>query len=145
MAIANDSTFFDQLTVTTSEDANAGYYVIAGATLTLPDGSTETIQSRSNIACIEQPVKIWTPNAFVPRGVNRIFKPLIVFGENSAYQLEVYDRYGKKLFESIDVDQGWNGRINAEDAPAGSYVYTITITQSNGEVIVDNGIFVLIR
>ncbi len=140
-----DSTFFDQLTVTTADDANACYYVIANATLTLPDGTTESIRSRSNIACVEQPVKIWVPNAFAPRGVNRIFKPLVVFGENATFQMEIFDRYGDKLFESIDVDQGWDGRINGEDAPAGGYVYTISVTQTNGEVVTENGVFVLIR
>ena len=77
--------------------------------------------------------------------MNRIFKPLVVFGENATYQMEIFDRYGKKLFESIDVDQGWDGRINGEDAPPGGYVFTIIVTQTDGEVVAENGVFVLIR
>ena len=144
-AMAGDSTFFDQITVTATEKANACYYIVANATVTLPNGLTETIQSRSNIVCIEQPVKIWTLNGFAPRGVNRIFKPLVVFGENAAYEMVIFDRYGKKIFESQVVEDGWTGRINGEDAPPGGYVYTITVTQSNGEVVVDNGVVILIR
>ena len=145
-ALESDSTFFDPLTVTVAEDANACYYVVANATFTRPNGSTETIQSRSNIVCIDQPVKLWIPNAFTPRGANPIFKPLVVFGENADYELLVFDRYGKQLFESRDVDIGWNGQTkNDRDVPAGGYVYSITVTQSNGEVVKENGVVVLIR
>ena len=144
-ATASDTTFFDPLDVETAEDANACYYLIATATITLPDGSMETIASRSNTACIDQPVKIWVPNAFAPRGVNQIFRPLVVFGENAAYEMQIFDRYGKQIFESREVENGWNGKIKDRDAPPGAYVYTITVTQSNGEAVMEKGTVILIR
>jgi gliding motility-associated-like protein len=64
------------------------------------------------------------PNAFTPNndGLNDVFKPG-AFCPVSTYHVMIYDRYGKKIFESKDPTTGWDGRINGKKADIGNYVY----------------------
>ena len=52
---------------------------------------------------------VFIPSAFSPNndGINDVLKPRI-FGLVN-YKLIIYDRWGKKVFESTDPQQGWNG------------------------------------
>jgi gliding motility-associated-like protein len=111
------------------------YYVQAIGTISLPNGEERPIRPRSNIACAEQPIRVFVPNALAPQGINREFKPVIAFGTAAVYQLRIYDRYGKVIFESTDPDIGWTGRTtDGRDAPTATYVYTIQIIQANGQI-----------
>lgn len=122
------------------------YYVQAIGTVSLPNGEQRSIRPRSNVACAEQPIRVYVPNALVPQGVNREFKPVIAFGTAATYQLRIYDRYGKVIFESTDPDTGWTGRTsNGRDAPPATYVYTILIVQPNGNTENLQGTVTLLR
>jgi gliding motility-associated-like protein len=66
---------------------------------------------------------IAAPNAFTPNGDGRndVFQ---VKAENiQNFQIYVYDRWGTLLFESKDLQQGWDGKFNGELCPAGAYVW----------------------
>jgi len=63
------------------------------------------------------------PNAFTPNndGLNDIF---LVRAENIFnYRMMIFDRWGKKVFESNDQFQGWDGMLEGTPAPAGAYVW----------------------
>ncbi len=121
------------------------FFVRAVFNITLPDGAVETLESNSNIACVEQIAVIYTPNAFVPRGINREFKPVVAFGKIAKYELLIFDRFGHKLFESHDIDKGWDGRSGDKKIRQGLYVYQIKVVQENGNVVEDNGTVFLMR
>jgi gliding motility-associated-like protein len=40
--------------------------------------------------------------------------------------LEVYDRWGHKVFESNDLNEGWNGTYKGQQAPLEAYGYYFT-------------------
>jgi len=63
----------------------------------------------SNELCITQDPVIWTPNAFVVDGFNKVFRPVISFADFDNYQLEVYSRWGDILFTTTDIQEGWDG------------------------------------
>jgi gliding motility-associated-like protein len=69
------------------------------------------------------------PTGFSPNndGNNDI---LNVYGiaDASSYELEVYNRWGERVFFSSDKTQGWDGRYNGTDAPVGVYAYRYNIT-----------------
>lgn len=68
---------------------------------------------------------IYLPNTFIPDndGLNDIFKPE---GSNLRfYQLQIFDRWGEIIFESTDLNTGWDGTMNGQDAPIGTYVYKL--------------------
>lgn len=64
------------------------------------------------------------PSAFTPNndGLNESFRPG-AFCPVTTYSVAVYDRFGKKVFESKDPLAGWDGTINGKRAEMGTYVY----------------------
>jgi gliding motility-associated-like protein len=69
---------------------------------------------------------VFIPNVFTPNGdgVNDDWQ---IFGNmKSVKQLNVavFNRWGEKVFESNDINFGWNGKYQAEFAPPGVYTYT---------------------
>ena len=98
---------------------------------------TVTIKtSLNNIVCskdtsIQQNVRncnvIYVPNAFMPTGYNTVFKPIGDIAITKSYQFSIYNRWGQLVFETTDVNQGWDGRFNGEYVQAGAYVYYLKI------------------
>ena len=44
------------------------------------------------------------------------------------YELKVFNRWGQLIFESNQLNEGWNGRTNSgTEVPEGTYYYTIEI------------------
>ncbi|MBR4918908.1 MAG: gliding motility-associated C-terminal domain-containing protein [Bacteroidales bacterium] len=70
----------------------------------------------------------FAPNAFSPNGdgINDVF---YVFAnvEYTEFELNIYSRNGDHVFQSRNIENGWNGRRNGtgELLPQGVYVYTI--------------------
>lgn len=136
--------FSDIIDPNNPDDANACYFVIAKTNLNLSDGSTLPVESRSNVACATQETKIYIPNAFAPNGVNREFKPILPFGQPENYELVIFDRWGSKVFETQNLDSGWDGTIIGKQAPQGIYVYQIRMTVG-GKVKEYAGSLLLVR
>lgn len=69
----------------------------------------------------------YIPNAFTPNGdnINDVFK---VIGQNISFlKMEIYNRWGEKLFESSGSDIYWDGKFEAKQCPQGVYIYSITL------------------
>lgn len=103
------------------------YRVIAIENDNVPDSS------HSNISCVLLPSKLHVPNAFTPNGdgLNDEFKISahaiynLTGNKNIDFQMHIYDRNGQKVYESLDVNEGWNGTVRGLDAPEGNYTYMI--------------------
>lgn len=90
---------------------------------------------------------VYFPTAFTPNqdGKNDMFT-ILGITSLSEYQLVVYDRWGKKIFETSDVKKGWTGTANGVNHPAGVYIWTCNYRQhSSAEKIVLRGSITLIR
>jgi gliding motility-associated-like protein len=68
----------------------------------------------------------YIPNGFTPNGdgINDIFKPELSMVDVNDYKFAIYNRWGERIFETTDVNKGWNG------------------TGKNGEYISQEGVFV---
>lgn len=102
-------------------------------------------ESLSNRVCLGDNLVLWVPNAFAPNRVNQIFKPVIAFGDYRNYKLTIFSRLGDVLFESTDIDIGWNGESNGIRAEPGAYVWQIEINNVAGERIYERGSVILLR
>ncbi len=103
--------------------------------------------SRSNEVCaIFEPV-IYIPNAFTPGGINPIFKPVVSLINPRDYSLSIIDRWGQIIFESTDMNEGWDGKITLSDrlAETGLYMYVLRVKDGSGEEITKRGHVTLIR
>lgn len=63
------------------------------------------------------------PNVFTPNGdgVNDEFRPL--FQSIKGFSIVIYNRWGKKVYESSDLGKGWDGKIGGREAAEGVYYY----------------------
>lgn len=87
----------------------------------------------------------YIPNSFSPNndGLNEQF---LIFGENiSQVSMEIYDRWGMKIFYSEDFNVGWDGRFKSEICPVGVYTYVIRYTGLNRKKYIKTGSVSLIK
>lgn len=80
-------------------------------------------------ACIT-PLSI--PTAFTPNGddVNDLWN-IKNYEVYPNMRVEVYDKWGKRVFSSVGYNEPWNGRINSNDGPTGIYYYIVNL--NNGD------------
>lgn len=72
--------------------------------------------------------RFYVPNAFTPNEdeFNDDFRP-ITSCQVEGYQFRIFDRWGRSVFQTDQVDESWDGRINGgRPAPTGTYVWTVT-------------------
>ena len=88
-------------------------------------GCVDTVGA--NIIIKEEASTFYIPNAFTPNGndLNELFN---IKGTNinpNTFEMRIYDRLGKQLFYTIDINQGWDGTFNGQLVKPDSYVYVI--------------------
>lgn len=85
------------------------------------------------------------PNAFSPGSQpNSILKP-VHSGVVTLKYFRVYNRWGTKVFESTDVNKGWDGTYNGEPQPMGVYIYMIEAETHRGRKFTKQGNITLLR
>ncbi len=141
-----DTSIFDFPDVVGTDEPLVCYQLGANFRYTLPDGSTEEGTSFSNIVCVDQFSTIWVPNAFAPSGKNVEFRPIFTYVETiKTYKMEIFDRWGSKIFETTDPLLGWDGRKGSQAMPQGTYTFLIKADQSNGHTFAERGVVMLVR
>ena len=97
------------------------------------NGGTEE-QSISNITTVVIETNMQVPSAFTPNSndINSEFKPLMDFAPRD-YLMIVVDRGGRKMFETSDPGEGWDGRFQGGSfVDEAVYVYYIQYTDYTG-------------
>jgi gliding motility-associated-like protein len=85
------------------------------------------------------------PNAFTPGiGPNNSFK-IILRGIANLRYFRIFDRWGVKVFETTDINAGWDGTFNGVMQPFGVYVYEIGAVTSAGRSFEKHGNVTLIK
>ena len=49
------------------------------------------------------------------------------------YELIIYNRWGELVFETDDVNQGWDGYLGSTRCAEGVYVWRVKVRYANGE------------
>jgi len=101
--------------------------------------------ARSNEVVAIQIPRFYIPNAFCPKGINKIFIPINVYMDSENYLFTIYNRWGIMVFQTNNKNEGWDGSYQNNPAPIGAYVYTIQYKNKQGEIIEKNGTVTLIR
>ena len=102
-------------------------------------------KSTSNKICLVQQPIIYIPSAFKLNGINNVFKPVISFVDPINYNFSVYDRWGNRVFESPEILNGWDGKINEAEAEEGIYIYHLNYSTALGTVQGKSGNVLLLK
>ena len=62
-----------------------------------------------------------------------------------AYNLKIFNRWGEKLYETDDLNKGWNGTYNGAECMQGVYVYKVEVVSFEDKVYEFNGTVTLLR
>ena len=123
----------------------------------VPQGITEACYSitytdqcgnfslRSEETCIELAGNLIFPNAFSPNGdpINNTFGPGP--GVFNNYRLIILNRWGDVVFQSYNPTDSWDGKVSGQLAPAGTYIYKSSYTNTDNVTITRNGTVTLMR
>lgn len=104
-------------------------------------------ETKSTINILAMPDgNIEVPNGFTPgTGANNTLKPVFLGNATKLKAFYVYNRWGVKVFETNDLNKGWDGTWNGEPQPMGVYIYTIEGVSAGGRNFVKQGNVTLIR
>lgn len=85
------------------------------------------------------------PNVFTPNrdGLNDFFS--IDFSSVTKFEIEIYNRWGERLFQSNDPAFRWDGNFKGEPVPSGAYFYVLTSTLGIGKTFNSKGSLTLFR
>ncbi|WP_114436941.1 PKD domain-containing protein [Marinilabilia salmonicolor] len=120
------------------------------------DGCTDEITIPDAVKA-EQGGEIDFPNAFTPNKngptggqyqfgerTNHVFYPFVQKGIVE-YKLQIFSRWGELLFETTEINRGWDGYYRDKLAPQGVYIWRVTATMSDGKRIEKAGDVTLLR
>ncbi|MBC8510857.1 MAG: PKD domain-containing protein [Cryomorphaceae bacterium] len=89
---------------------------------------------------------LYAPNAFTPNGDGNNDVFLAKGNGVTSFEMQVFDRWGGIVFESSDIEYGWDGLdVSANKAGIGTYMYHISLYDYNGKLWVYNGELNLMR
>lgn len=105
--------------------------------------------------CVSDPTRVditiknpvFIPNVFTPNadGLNDVFKVEGTYFLNNG-TLRIYNQWGASIFQTNDLNKGWDGKVNGQLQPAGVYVYMLDATlASGGERLKKHGAVTLLR
>ena len=88
----------------------------------------------SNIACVDNICGYRLPNVFTPNGDghNDYFTPFPDFSSVEKINFVIFDRWGKKVFETHDPDINWDGKDKTSNQPCsdGTYYYICDVFEA---------------
>ena len=97
-----------------------------------------TLIAETEFGCIDTisriittPLVFYIPNAFTPDGneYNNVFTPIFSNKRKiENYSLSIYNRWGEIVFETKDVDFGWDGFYKNKMAESGTYIWQLQFT-----------------
>ncbi|NCX95133.1 MAG: gliding motility-associated C-terminal domain-containing protein [Chitinophagia bacterium] len=120
--------------------------VTIGGTYTVTATTDKGCKAVDSIAFIVDPHALFTvPNAFTPGNIiNNRFK-LLRRGDGVLQHFRIFNRWGNVVFETQNIDEGWDGMYNGEPQPFGVYIYEISANSKDGTPFKKRGNVTLIR
>lgn len=100
----------------------------------------------SLIVIVNKDAFVNLPSAFSPNkdGKNDFFR-VIYKGIFNMDEFAIYNRWGQKIWFTNNVNEGWDGTINGEPAPVGTYVFMLTGNDLDNNAILKQGNVTVVR
>lgn len=103
------------------DDEGAEYFVTLEGTSV--DGCVASVTQYINVA---QDYSLFVPNAFTPdnNGVNEIFTPVLFGYDPEDFTMYIFNRWGELVYETHDMNRGWDGSYGRDPSAVQDGVYT---------------------
>ena len=88
---------------------------------------------------------LFIPNGFSPNNDNENDILYVRGGGIASIQMHIFDKWGNLVFETLDIEKGWDGTFNGKPVNTGVYVYRMDAILKNGEILMDAGNITLFR
>lgn len=88
---------------------------------------------------------IYVPNIFSPNGDDSNDEYLIFGDRVDEFLLIIYDRWGEKVFESVNISEGWDGNYLGEPMQPSTYAFILKGKYISGLAFSEAGYLTLIR
>jgi len=107
------------------------------------------VDSVSAIIIIRDIFTLYIPNAFTPNGdgINDVFMPYGMGIQPENYSLSIFDRYGKMIFKTVNINIPWDGNTGLEkqeEKRTNMYSYLLEFTDRDGLPFSKSGVIMLI-
>ncbi len=116
-------------------------------TVSTPAGCTgsDSVQVIVNLPSIAANV-MSIPNAFTPgTSINPMFRVVHINPGYTFRSMRVYNRWGRKLYETNNMNDGWDGTFKGTMQQIGVYAYVLEAVSSTGKTVFQQGSVTLIR
>jgi gliding motility-associated-like protein len=119
-----------------------------------PEDGLYTLTASSNLGCgtsasltkVRVFRDIYVPNAFTPNGDGKNDRFHVLAADNyKEFKLRIYNRWGQLVYETNDINKGWNGRFGEQPQPSDVYIYYLQIRTASNKEISKKGTFALLR
>ena len=112
--------------------------------------SFEGCKSTDTVQILWSGTPFYLPNAFTPNGdgLNDSFKAIPRYDYVNKYHLSIYNRWGQRIYETTDINRGWDGTYKGSPCILGAYVYHIVYEEFGQQPVeskVVEGTVVLVR
>lgn len=99
------------------------------------------------ISLSQCPGQFYVPNSFTPNndGINDIFRPILSGGNVIQYKFTIYKRCGQKIYETTDLQKGWDGKVSGTYANANIFIWLCTFQFIGKAVETKKGICALLH
>ncbi len=89
---------------------------------------------------------VFVPTAFTPNGdgLNETLKPTLA-GMQQLNFFRIFNRYGQLVFETKEVDTGWNGNVKGEKQSTGLFIWMVSAVDYLGNPVQLKGSTMLVR
>ena len=96
---------------------------------------------------VSSDVVIAIPKAFTPNGdnLNDILKIQYGAGLKTFNFLKIFNRWGNIVFQTTNLNQGWDGNVNGNPQEMDAYTYFISYVTYKDEPVSKTGSFILLR
>jgi len=103
--------------------------------------------SETVIRCATQPPVMWIPSGMVINGQpdNQVFKPVAAFIDFDTFRMEVYNKWGERIFESDNVQEGWDGTYKGNVVRSDMYRYIISYSDGSGKPFIEQDVVYVLK
>ena len=115
-------------------ETSGGEYPVTLTAMT-NQGCTSTYTQ--NIVVSEM-IQFYVPNTFTPNsdGFNPRYEPVFIPGfEPLDYKFQIFNRWGEIMFESQDINQGWDGAFGGNIVPDGTFVWRMEFRETQTDKV----------